>query len=77
MMLLTCTSTISDPFVALKLISLFLRFTPADSDANWIESLSRADVTHSTISNVLPTNAPTSSLLSGQVETLQSQVKVT
>jgi hypothetical protein len=73
-MLQTCTSTISDPFIALKLISLFLSFTPADSDANWIESLSRADVTPSTVSNALPTNAPTSSFLSGQVETLQSQV---
>ncbi|KAG1885987.1 hypothetical protein F4604DRAFT_1877944 [Suillus subluteus] len=49
-------------------------FTPADSDANWIESLSRADVPHSTASNVPPPYAPTSSFLSGQAETLQSQV---
>lgn len=49
-------------------------FTPADSDANWIESLSRADVPHSTTSNVLPTNAPTSSFLSGRAEALHSQV---
>jgi hypothetical protein len=74
MMLLTCMSTISDSFIALKLISLFLSFTPADSDANWIESLSRADVPRSTVSNAPPTNAPTSSFLSGQAETLQSQV---
>lgn len=46
-------------------------FTPADSDANWIESLSRANVPHSTVSNALSTNAPTSS---GQAESLQSQV---
>ncbi|KAG1774043.1 hypothetical protein EV702DRAFT_1180990 [Suillus placidus] len=49
-------------------------FTPADSDANWIKSLSRADVPHSTASNALPTNAPTTSFLSGQAEALQSQV---
>ncbi|KAG2138659.1 uncharacterized protein EDB93DRAFT_1338977 [Suillus bovinus] len=49
-------------------------FTPADSDANWIESLSRANVQHSTVSNALPTNAPTSSSLSGPAEALQSQV---
>jgi hypothetical protein len=74
MMLLTCTSTISDQFIALKLTSSSLSFTPADSDANWIESLLRADVTHSTVSNALPMNAPTSSSLSGQAEALQSQV---
>lgn len=71
MMLLTCMFVISDPFIALNLLSLFLRFTPADSDANWIESLSRANVPHSTVSNALSTNAPTSS---GQAESLQSQV---
>ncbi|KAG2367720.1 hypothetical protein BDR07DRAFT_1350603 [Suillus spraguei] len=49
-------------------------FTPADSDANWIESLSRADVPHSTTSNVLPTNAPASSFLSGQAEGSHSRV---
>ncbi|KAG1793864.1 uncharacterized protein HD556DRAFT_447987 [Suillus plorans] len=49
-------------------------FTPADSDANWIESLSRANVPHSTVSNALSTNTPTSSFLSGQAESLQSQV---
>jgi myosin protein heavy chain len=49
-------------------------FTPADSDTNWIESLPRADVPHSTASNVPSTNAPTSSILSGQAEMSLSQV---
>lgn len=49
-------------------------FTPADSDANWIESLSRVDVPRSTASNDLPPYAPASSFLSGQADALQSQV---
>jgi hypothetical protein len=74
MTLLTCMFTISDPFIVLQLISSFLSFTPADSDTNWIESLPRADVPHSTASNVPSTNAPTSSILSGQAEMSLSQV---
>lgn len=49
-------------------------FTPADSDANWIESLSRADVPHSTASSVPPPYALASSFHSRQAEALQSQV---
>jgi len=57
-------SAMSDPPVSLTLIIVFLSFTPADSDANWIESLHRADVAQSKASDTLATppstQAPTS-----------------
>ncbi|KAG1754798.1 uncharacterized protein EDB91DRAFT_1095641 [Suillus paluster] len=50
-------------------------FTPADSDVNWIESLSRVDVPHSVASDAMPTNPRTSSVISGkQDEELRSQL---
>lgn len=57
-------SAMSDPSVALTLIIVFLSFTPADPDANWIESLHRVDVAQSKASDTLATppvtQAPTS-----------------
>ncbi|KAG0707550.1 hypothetical protein DFH29DRAFT_1055563 [Suillus ampliporus] len=50
-------------------------FSPTDSDANWIESLSRVDVPQLMTSDALPTNPPNSSVRSGQQdEELRSQL---